>query len=600
LISIRVRVKVKYNFRINGLGLALYTHRKLSQSFPTMAGSNPEFTWLDGAVLVIYFVGILFMGLWMARKVKTSGGYFLGDRKLRWWIMVGQAFGTGTHAEQPVAQAGTTFELGFATIWYQWKNMLITPFYWLMAPWYRRSERTTIGEIIEDRYSRKLALLYTLFAIAFFVFNQGAMLKGAGKVISIAAGEDVISPNGVVVAMTAAFILYSFFGGLVASAYTDFVQSFLIIVLSFMLIPAGLAQVGGFSGMRASLPEGFFTIYSKASGLDAFTILMLSINGLVGIVAQPHILSMAATGNSERAGRVGQTYGNLVKRFCTIGWALTGLIVAALAVQQGFELTDREAAFGVACRHFLAPGFMGLMIACVLAANMSTCSNFMVNTGALFTRNLYCQYLNPAATDKQLLRMGRLSGLLLTLSGVLFALIVERVLDAFLFTETIAAFMGIMFLGGILWKRANRHGALAATLSSFFLYYALNIHAAHELKLVYKWQPVPFAWAMLAGCLALIVVSLLTRPEDKERIERFFDNMRRSSDEENLPEGAQKPLAADRGEDLILLDLPGWLTRERWRGFPGRYREDLAGFALACLFVVVLILAAWGIMQTGA
>ena len=120
--------------------------------------------------------------------------------------------------------------------------MLITPFYWLMAPWYRRSERTTIGEIIEDRYGRALALLYTVFAIAFFVFNQGAMLKGAGKIISVATGGELISPNGVVVAMTVAFILYSFFGGLIASAYTDFVQGFLIIVLSFMLIPAGPAR----------------------------------------------------------------------------------------------------------------------------------------------------------------------------------------------------------------------------------------------------------------------------------------------------------------------------------------------------------------------
>ena len=565
-----------------------------------MTDAISEFTWLDGVVLGSYFVGITFMGLWMARKVRTSGKYFLGDRKLRWWIMMGQAFGTGTHAEQPVAQAGATFELGFGTIWYQWKNMLITPFYWLLAPWYRRSERTTIGEIIEDRYGRNLALMYTVFAIAYFVFNQGAMLKGAGKVISIAAGEDVISANGVVVAMTVAFIVYSFFGGLVASAYTDFVQSFLIIALSFLLIPSGLAQVGGFVGLRASLPPDFFNLYSEATGLDAFTIAMLSLNGLVGIVAQPHMLSMAATGNTERAGRIGQTYGSIVKRLCTIGWALTGLIVAALAVQQGLQIEDREAAFGIACRHFLAPGFTGLMVACVLAANMSTCSNFMVNTGALFTRNLYRQYANPSATDRQLLLMGRLSGLILTMSGVVFALTVQRVLDALQFTETIAAFMGIMFLGGILWKRANRYGAWTATISAFLVYYALNCQSTHELKLVYKWEAVPFAWAMLAGFLALIGLSLLTKPEEKDRIERFFNNMRLSTDEEDLPKGDPKPLAAERGEDLVLLDLPGWLTKERWRGFPQRYREDLVGFVLAWCAVGLLILTAWVIVNRGA
>ena len=593
-----------------------------------------QFTRLDGVVLVGYFIGVMVFGLWVARRVRSSNRYFLGDRKLRWWIMVGQAFGTGTHAEHPVAQAGAVSEFGFATIWYQWKNMLITPFYWLLAPWYRRSERTTIGEMVEDRYGRRLAMVYTLFAIAYFVFNQGAMLKGAGKAISVATGGQAVSPNEVVFAMTAAFIVYSFFGGLVASAYTDFVQSFLIIVLSVMLLPAGLSRVGGFAGLHESLPPHFFTLYSEVSGLTVFTIAMLAVNGIVGIVAQPHMLSLSATGNTERAGRVGQTYGTFVKRLCTVGWALTGLIVAALVVQQGTPLPEGEAAFGFACREFLAPGLTGLMIACILAANMSTCSNFMVNTGALFTRNFYREYVNPGASDRQLLMMGRFSGLALTLLGILFAVAVERVLDAFLFTETIAALMGVMFLGGMLWKRANRYGAWAATLGAFLTYYALNYlmscragegpetfstltAAFRELvarvqsgdlfafldtgayKLVYPWKPGPFGWAMVAGFAALIAGSLLTRPEDREQIERFFDSQRRTTDEEPDPVSGLRPLAAERGEDLLLLDLPGWFTAERWHGFFKRYREDLVGFVLAWLTVGLLIALAWGILQIG-
>jgi len=567
-----------------------------TQMTPDTAG---VFGLLDWIVLIGYFIGITAFGLWVARKIRSSGGYFLGDRQLPWWVMVGQSFGTGTNAENPVAQTGASFAAGFATIWYQWKNMLITPFYWLMAPWYRRGERTTIGEMIEDRYGRKLAFAYTIFAVAFFVFNQGAMLKGAGKIIAVATGGEIISPNGVVVAMTGAFILYSFFGGLIASAYTDFVQGFLIILLSFLLIPAGLNAVGGFAGMRQSLDPGFFAVYSEVSGLDAFTIAMLTLNGLVGITAMPHILTMNATGRTERAGRIGQTYGSFVKRFCTIGWALTGLIVAALVVQKGVKLADKEYAFGYASLHLLSPGLTGLMVSCVLAANMSTCSNFMVNTGALFTRNIYREYINVQATDKTLLWVGRISGLSLTLLGVVFALTVDQVLQAFLFTETIAAFIGIMFIGGLLWKRANRYGAWAATLSSFALYYWLNYSQTGHLQLVYTWKPAPFGWAMLVGFASLVVFSLITRPEDKDRIEHLFDNMRRSTDDEGLPAGSPKPLAAERGEDLILLDLPGWLTAERWKGFFRRYREDLVGFLLAWGSVGFLIGSAWLVMQIG-
>jgi Na+/proline symporter len=557
-----------------------------------------KFTGLDWFVLVAYLVGITLFGLWISRKLRNSRGYFLGERKLPWWVMVGQSFGTGTHAESPVAQAGASCSLGLATIWYQWKNMLITPFYWLMAPWYRRAGRTTIGEIIADRYSRGLALFYTLFAVSFFVFNQGAMLKGAGKIISIATGGG-ISPNGVILAMTVTFILYSLFGGLIASAYTDFVQGFLIITLSFMLIPMGLREVGGFAGMHQSLPPHFFDLVGAVSGLDWFTIAMLALNGLIGITAMPHTLSMNATGRTERAGRVGQTYGSMVKRFCTIGWALTGLIVAAMILKRGVTLPDAELAFGYASRELLGSGLTGLLVACVLAANTSACSNFMVNTGALFTFNIYQQFIDPQADDRRLLWVGRLSGLTLTVLGVLFGLFVREVLQAFLFTETIAALMGIMFFGGFLWRRANRHGALASALVAFAVYYGLNYAAAGTLKLVYKWQPGTFGWAMLAGFASLIVVSLLTQPEDPRRIKQFFDNQRRSTDCEASPENSAKPLAADRGQELLLLDAAGWFRRDRWTSFTHRYREDLVGLVLAYASVAALVGLAWVLMQIG-
>lgn len=586
------------------------------------------FGWLDWLVLGGCFVGITLFGLWISRKTRTSGAYFLGDRKLPWWVMVGQSFGTGVNAQNPVAQAGATYAYGFASIWYQWKNMLITPFYWLLAPWYRRSHRTTIAEIIEDRFGRMLGLIYTVFAIAWFVFNQGAMLKGAAKVISVATGGEFLSPNGVVLSMTAAFILYSFFGGLVAAAYTDLILGFLIIVLSFMVIPAGLVAVGGFSGMRASLPANFFELYNEHSGIDGFTIAMLALNGLVGITTQPHILTMFATGRSERGGRIGMTYGSMVKRICTIGWALTGLIVAALVIKNGTSLGDPEEAFGYGCLHCLGPGLVGLMVACILATNMSACSNFMVNSGALFTKNIYFACLRPTAGDCELLRVGRISGLAMTLLGVWFALYVDNILSAFMFTETIPALLGIMFVGGFLWKRANRQGAAASILVAFVVYYAANFlmtcqtpdgppkslwaasqHsieccrngglgeflASGQFALVSQWKGGPFGTAMLAGIVAFVLVSLVTKPESPEIVDRFFAKMQATGEETS--EAGESESAAAHGDDLILLDLPGWFTAARWRGFFHRYREDLLGFALAWGSVFGLVGIAWGLMQ---
>lgn len=553
------------------------------------------FNWLDTAVVLVYFFGITGYGLWLTKKVKNSDSYFRGGRSFNKWIMIAQGFGAGTHSENFVAQTGASFQLGFASIWYQWKNMVITPFYWLIAPWYRRSERTTVGEIVEDRYGSKMAVFYSIFAILFFIFAQGAMLKGAGKVISVAT-SDMISTDGVVYGMTIAFIIYSYFGGLVSSAYATFIQGLMIIALSIMLIPLGIGEVGGIAGMRETLPENFFNLFSPEMGIGWFTIVMLALNGVIGITAQPHMVSMCATGSTERAGRIGQTYGSFVKRTVTIGWAFTGLIVAALVIQSGQNLTDPEMAFGYATRVLLFPGLTGLMVASILAANMSSASNFMVNTGALFTQNIYKGYIKKNPTDKELLFMGKISSLVLTLFGVVFALYVDSVLHAFLFIETIAAFMGIMIFGGIIWKRANRYGAIAAVLSSYILYYVLNYIHEGTWEIVYKWRPEPFGWAMLAGFVMLIVVSLITKPEPKEKIDGFFDNMLRLSDEDRMKNG-QKPLAAELGHDLLLLDLPSWFTKERWEGFSQRYREDVNGFLYAWLFVGGLLLFAWAILQ---
>src|SRR6476469_2840893 len=198
---------------------------------------------LDWAVLVAYFVIITLIGVIAGRHVRKTGEFFLGERRFGPWLMIGQSFGVGTHAEMPVALAGAVYSMGASAIWFQWKNLFITPFYWLMAPVFRRARRTTMAEFVEDRYGSWMSAIYIVFALCFLVINTGNMLKGAGKVISQATGGSV-GVNEIVVAMTVLFMLYSMIGGLVAAAWTDLFQGFLIIVLSFMLVPLGWSVVG--------------------------------------------------------------------------------------------------------------------------------------------------------------------------------------------------------------------------------------------------------------------------------------------------------------------------------------------------------------------
>jgi Na+/proline symporter len=535
-------------------------------------------TSLDWAVIIAYFVVILGIGLIVGYRVRHSAEYFLGGRRFGPWVMIAQSFSVGTHAEMPVALAGAVYGAGASAIWYQWKNLFITPLYWIMAPVFRRIRRTTMAELTEDRYGRWMGAIYIVFAVCFFLIETGGLLKGAGKVISQATGAGT-GVNEIVVAMTVMFILYSFVGGLVASAWTDLIQGLLIIVLSFLLIPLGWRVVGGLAGMKASLEPFRFSL-STPAGIGPWVITMLTVNGLVGIMAQPHMLATVGTGRDERTCRVGMLFGNFVKRICTVGWMLVGLIVAALVAQGGGQavmLADPENAFGFACRRLLFPGALGLLIASILAASMSACSAYMVDVGALFTEGLYRPHLVKGRSDRHYLWVGRLSGVALTLLGVLYAMfLIESVLYTFLLTETLATFVGISLLGGIVWPRANRWGALAslvAALSTNFLLYYL---AGQRLD---RWDPNVFLAALAAGIVALAAVSLLTDPEPAARTDSFFSRLQTSSDE---PAPAARPLLL-----VNALHLRRAVAAQGWRVF----REDLRGLAAGFVLVAALIAA---------
>jgi Na+/proline symporter len=539
-------------------------------------------TRLDWIILVGYLVVIGIIGVAAGLRVRETEHYFLGNRGFGRWLMIGQSFGVGTHAEMPVSLAGAVYSVGFSGIWYQWKNLFATPFYWLIAPVFRRLRRTTIGEAVEDRYGAWMALLYTIFALAFFIINLASMLKGAAKVISQAGGTPEAADQ-IVYAMTAVFVAYSFVGGLLSAAWTDFFQGFLIIALSFMLIPLGWTVVGGFEGMRTTLDPHYLSIATPA-GIGPWFIFLLTINGLIGIIAQPHQLAAVATGRDERACREGMFFGNYVKRFCTVGWALVGLLVAAMVMRPGSGLAplrDPEDAFGFACRELLFPGALGLLIASVLAANMSTCSAIMVDSGALFTKNIYQRYMVRKAPDRHYLWAGRISGLVLAGFGMTYSLFfIDRVLNSFLLTETMATYMGISIFGGILWRRANRWGALASLAGSLIVNCWVLTAQGRRLD---HWDPNVFGLSLLAGIAALVVVSWATPAEPASSLTPFFERL-------------HEPVlgSAPSGTRLILVDAGALLCGQAsWR----HYREDWSGFVRGWALVIALVFATWFWLQ---
>jgi Na+/proline symporter len=574
-------------------------------------------TGADWLVIVLYFLVVAAIGIVASLKVKGTSEYFLGGRRFGKLVMMGQVFSTATHSEMPVSLIGAVYSVGASGIWYQWKNLFATPFFWILAPVVRRFRRTTLSEVLEDRYGSWMGGIYTLFAVCFLIINTAGMLKGAGKVINQAAG-GTFGVNHIVVAMTATFIAYSFLGGLVASAWTDVLQGFLIIVLSFLLIPLGWGTVGGFTGLRHTLTPAKLSM-ATPHGVGLWAILVLTVNGLIGIMAQPHIPAAVATGRDERACRVGFFYGNYIKRVCTGGWALLGLMVVAMVLRGSFgtrSLADPEDAFGFVCGHVLFSGVRGLLIACVLAATMSTCSAFLVDSGALFTQGFYRNRLMPGRPDQHYLWVGRASGLVITLAGVLYGLFfVKRVLNSFLMTESMATYMGICLVGGIIWRRANRWGAVASLVVSL----GTNLLLCHLEKQRFDyWSPNIFFIALTAGILALIIFSLLTPPEPRAAVSMFFARLQTPSDlspaetrsESSSAEGRNRDRVdwkdlseeprrehAEQGQQLLLVNLFNLRRGSCGVSLFKAYSADLSGLVVGGFLTVALVVGVWGLLR---
>ncbi len=354
--------------------------------------------YLDFATLLIYLIGITIVGLVASRGVNKSIDYFMGGRKFGKAVLIMHAFGTGTHTDAAVNVVGASYKLGLAGIWYAWLPLFVTPFYWVMMPLFRRMRYITTADFFDERFGLGLGRVYSLFGIFYYILSMGIMLEGTGKMASGVTG-GALSTEFCIIVMSVLFLLYGLLGGLQAAVWTDFVQGIFIIILSFILWPYMMDQLGGFSGMHEILPIEKFSLAAPNDppvGYDRITVwfvVILTINTIFNIPGQPHTMEMGGSGKTELEGRVGFTYGNIIKRFCTIAWAFIG--VGAIALYPDFS--DPELIFGQATRDLLPVGLVGVMLASMIAAVMSSCDSFMVDGSALFVENIY----RPLARERR-------------------------------------------------------------------------------------------------------------------------------------------------------------------------------------------------------
>ena len=560
---------------------------------------------IDWMVIVIYLLGITFIGLWAVRKVRSSASYFIGDRKFGKIMMAFFMFGSGTHSDQAVSVSAKTYSTGASGIWYQWLWLFVTPFFWLIAPFFRRMRAVTTGDFFEVRYGRSVSGLYAAMGILPLTVALGVMLKGSGAMVQ-AVSDGAISANLAIIAMTVIFVVYGVAGGLSAAIATNFVQGLLTIVLSFLILPFALSKVGGMSGLRESISDPHMLSLVSPGEITLFYIIIIALNALVGWVTMPETMANCAAGKTEMEGRAGVTVGIFGKRICTIAWMLTGLCAIVMYTQ----LADPDLAYGTMARDLLpgiAPGLIGLFIACMLASIMSTCDSLMVVASALFTENIYKKFLAAGKPDKHYTLVGRIASALVVILGIFVAFKLESVVKGLEFYWMVSALMGIAFWAGLFWRRATAADAWAATLTSLvaFLFtstnplgipWDFNARFADKLPAFMLWEgQLYLPWQMIiylsAGFIVMIVVSLLTPRVPAENLDRFYACLRTPiGPDEPETEPFTLPAGVQPGPRNVLIQHPDF-------EIPRPTAVGMGGFLAAWVGVALLIGTVYWIIQ---
>jgi SSS family solute:Na+ symporter len=482
---------------------------------------------VDLGIIAAYLAAVVWIGRRVARASGGMDDFFLAGRKLGKVYQFFLNFGCSTNADQAVAVSREVYRQGIGGMWIQSLVLFLTPFYWISTMFFRRVRLTTIGDYYAERFgSPFLAAAYAVFTLALSAFIGGGIgMLVAGKTMVAMTPKaieqctpaerasieefqelrqlDAARHAGLTPVQEARWDLlrqkqqrgelrsfvshvdpvwfflvyaivvgaYTMMGGFRAAAITDGIQGVLIVVFSVILVPVGLARLGGFDGLHASVPAHMFELFGSASLSEYawYTVVAMVVANLVSIVAVVSGMQTAGSATNEFAARIGMIGGMFMKRVLMLCWALAGLV--AIGLYAG-KLHDPDLIWGVMTRDLLPPGAIGLMLVGVLAANMSTLDASAVSHAALFIRNLY-RPLVPGRSDRHYLMVGR-AVIALTLAGaILVAMTAENLLGLFQYIISVPAIFGASIWLGFVWRRVTKWAVIWQVALCILLYAAI-------------------------------------------------------------------------------------------------------------------------------
>ncbi len=483
----------------------------------------------DAVIFFSYFLGVVVFAVSISArsKTKSSSDYFLASKKLPWYAIGASFIASNISTEHFIGTIGIGFLYGMAVANWEWGNAFtFTALIWIFLPFYMRGNVSTMPEFLEKRFNKTCRYAYAIVMIIGLVIAMlGGVLFAGAKAMNVFFPQIDIWMGILILAIAAG--TYTIYGGLLAAVWADVLQFCLLMIGGIVVSVFGLHYAGGLDNLMESMPEKFIMFYSSEHETIPWSGVL---SGLVAVglwynCANQFMVQRCLGARSEWDARMGVIMAGFSKAILPFIVVVPGIVAFYLFQSR---ISDGDQAWPYMVQQFLPTGLIGLVLAGLASAVMSTLSAITNSSSTIFTLDLYKELIRPNASDDELHRVGRVSALAIIITGITIALIISAFpgVTIFVLIQTVFFYVAppiaACFLLGIIWKKIT---PMAATIT-LFLGYVLFLPLTKfwlfpNLAILQPYDTFTHHTFLIfvMSCITLVVVSFFTKPKPEEELE---------------------------------------------------------------------------------
>jgi len=462
--------------------------------------------------VVAYLTLLVGISVWLSFRVKSQEDFMVAGRTLTWPVLVGTLLATWIGSGSIFGGGTLGYQQGFAALWQPagaWLGIVVIYF---IAGRARRFGQFTVPDIMEARYGVPARVLATIATVVSYVIIVSYQFRGGGRVIALVLPQIGYDWGVVITAIVATG--FTLFAGLLSVAYTDIANGLIILFGTLIAVPYLVHAAGGWTTVRANLPASHFTALGTMSLTEALALFMPTLFLLLGNANMYQRFFAARDEREARRSCIGWVVGVMIVETLVITLAVVGSSMGPFRALEHPETIIPEVA-----RHSLPTVIGCLLLAAIVAIIVSTADSFLLVPATNLVRDVYQRFIDPKASERQILRLSRLAVFVLGLlaygiSVSTFKGILQAVLAAY---SIYGAAVTPALLAVFFWPRATSRGATASILSGTIVWFVWEI--GHNVVLGGERYPFGIETiytALVASFAALVGVSLATTPEPEK------------------------------------------------------------------------------------